>query len=200
MCGQTMPMWKLILLLWTFVLILVVFSFLLLFFSLRFGQISPLAFFRWLAATSDRNAESCNRIPNNYCLPKLLSIAPHFWLSKPLAGWGRNWNRYLLTMFTWNCRDSTPLSATPRAPKTTKMRTKVRNKKINSQIKNLISKGFSIKTKDAYVWELIFIYCGLLSTCWYFFFFFFFVCVVSSFTTFRPNFTSGLQVIYRDLG
>ena len=28
-----------------------------------------------------------------------------------------------------------------------------------------------------------------------------FFCVVSSFTTFRPNFTSGLlQVIYRDLG
>ena len=49
-----------------FVLILVVF---LLFFSLRFGQISPLAFFRWLTATSDRNAESCNRIPSNYCLP-----------------------------------------------------------------------------------------------------------------------------------
>ena len=36
--------------------------------SLRFGQISPLAF-RWLTATSDRNAGSCNRIPSNYCLP-----------------------------------------------------------------------------------------------------------------------------------
>ena len=36
--------------------------------SLRFGQISPLAFFRWFTATSDRNAESCNRIPSNYCL------------------------------------------------------------------------------------------------------------------------------------
>ena len=43
------------------VLILVVFVLFLL--SLRFGQISPLAFFRWLTATSDRNAESCNRIP-----------------------------------------------------------------------------------------------------------------------------------------
>ena len=32
--------------------------------SLCFGQISPLAFFRWLTATSNRNAESCNRIPN----------------------------------------------------------------------------------------------------------------------------------------
>ena len=29
----------------------------------------PLAFFRWFTATSDRNAESCNRIPSNYCLP-----------------------------------------------------------------------------------------------------------------------------------
>ena len=27
------------------------------------------------------------------------------------------WNRYLLTMLTWNRRDSTPLSAAPRAPK-----------------------------------------------------------------------------------
>ena len=39
------------------VLILVVFVLFLL--SLRFGQISPLAFFRWFTATSDRNAESC---------------------------------------------------------------------------------------------------------------------------------------------
>ena len=37
--------------------------------SLRFGQISPLAFFRRLTVTSDRYAESCNRIPRNYCLP-----------------------------------------------------------------------------------------------------------------------------------
>ena len=36
--------------------------------SLHFGQISPLAFFRWFTTTSDRNAESCNRIPSNYCL------------------------------------------------------------------------------------------------------------------------------------
>ena len=50
-----------------FVLILVVFVLFLL--SLRFGQISPLAFFRWFTATSDRNDESCNRIPSNYCLP-----------------------------------------------------------------------------------------------------------------------------------
>ena len=59
-------------------------------------------------ATSDRNAESCNRIPSNYCV---------FWPSKPLAGLGRIWNRYFLTMLTWNRRDSTPLSAAPRAPK-----------------------------------------------------------------------------------
>ena len=89
----------------TFVLILE--GFFCCFFSLRFGQISPLVFFRWLTTTSDRNAESCNRIPSNYCLP-WLSIAPHFWPSKPLAGLGRIWNRYLLTMPTWNRRDSTP--------------------------------------------------------------------------------------------
>ena len=39
------------------------------------------------------------------------------WPSKPLAGLGRIWNRYLLTMLTWNRRDSTPLSAAPRSPK-----------------------------------------------------------------------------------
>ena len=49
-----------------FVLISVFFVLFLL--SLRFGQISPLAFFRWLTVTSDRNAESCNRNPSNYCL------------------------------------------------------------------------------------------------------------------------------------
>ena len=37
--------------------------------SLRFGQISPLAFFRWVAANLYRNADSCNRILSNYCLP-----------------------------------------------------------------------------------------------------------------------------------
>ena len=38
-----------------------------------------------------------------------------FWASKLLAG--RIWNRYLLTLLTWNHRDSMPLSAAPRAPK-----------------------------------------------------------------------------------
>ena len=51
------------------VLILVVsslFCFLFFFsFSIRFGQISPLAFIRWFTATSDRNAESCNRNDSN---------------------------------------------------------------------------------------------------------------------------------------
>ena len=40
-----------------------------------------------------------------------------FWPSKHLAGLGRIWNRYLLTMPTWNRRNSRPLSAAPRAPK-----------------------------------------------------------------------------------
>ena len=48
---------------------------------------------------------------------ELLSITPCFWPSKPLAGLGRNWNRCLLTMLTWNRRDTMPLSAVPRAPK-----------------------------------------------------------------------------------
>ena len=40
------------------------FFFVLFLLSLRFGQISPLAFFRWFTATLDRNAESCNCIPS----------------------------------------------------------------------------------------------------------------------------------------
>ena len=36
-----------------------------------------------------------------------------------LAGLGRIWNRYLLTMLIWNRRDSTPLSAALRAPRFT---------------------------------------------------------------------------------
>ena len=75
-----------------FVLILVVFVLFLL--SQRFDQISPLAFFRWFTVTSDRNAESCNRIPSNYCLPWLLSIAPRFWPSKRLAGLGSGFKSY----------------------------------------------------------------------------------------------------------
>ena len=54
-----------------FFLILVVFVLFLL--SLRFSQISPLAFFRWFTATSDRNDESCNRIPSN-SLPSIVVV------------------------------------------------------------------------------------------------------------------------------
>ena len=50
-------------------------------------------------------------------MAKKRSIAPRFWPSKPLASLGRIWNRYLLTMLTWNRGDSTPLSAAPRVPK-----------------------------------------------------------------------------------
>ena len=40
-----------------------------------------------------------------------------------MAGLGRNWNCYFLTMLTWNRRDSTPLSVAPRD-----------RKKINSHV------------------------------------------------------------------
>ena len=46
-----------------------------------------------------------------------MSITPRFWPSNPLAGLGRNWNSYLLTMLTWTWKDSMPLSAAPLAPK-----------------------------------------------------------------------------------
>ena len=52
-----------------FVLILVVLVLFLL--SQSFGQISPLAFFRWLTETSDRNAESCNKKKINSQIKKL---------------------------------------------------------------------------------------------------------------------------------
>ena len=48
------------------------------FFHYVSAKCSPLAFFRWFTATSDKNDEACNRIPSNYCLPSLLSIAPRF--------------------------------------------------------------------------------------------------------------------------
>ena len=51
------------------------------------------------------------------CLSHHVFFCFFFWPSKPLVGLGRIWNRYLLTMLTWNRRDSTPLSAAPRAPK-----------------------------------------------------------------------------------
>ena len=60
----------------TFFLILVVFVlFLLHYISAKF-RLWPSS--GDLIETSDRNAESCNRIPSNYCLP-YLSIAPLFW-------------------------------------------------------------------------------------------------------------------------
>ena len=100
-----------------FVLILVVF---LLFFSLRFGQISPLAFFRWLTATSDRNAKSYNGIPSNCCSYKTQHSYPTSRLitwRRPEVKFGRNVVR----------------KTTKKLPRWGQ---KVRNKnKINSQIK-----------------------------------------------------------------
>ena len=57
-----------------FVLILVVFVLFLL--SLRFGQISPLAFFRWFTATSDRNAESFGPVAQRM---EALSVYGSWW-------------------------------------------------------------------------------------------------------------------------
>ena len=67
----------------------VCFFFLLFLLSLRFGQISPLASFRWFfTATSDRNDESCNRIPSNYCLP-IRGCSKITW-RRPELKFGRN--------------------------------------------------------------------------------------------------------------
>ena len=65
-----------------FVLILVVFC--VVSPSLRFGQISPLAFFRWLTATSKRNAESCNVFEQVNLWPAWVGIETAiFWQCSP---------------------------------------------------------------------------------------------------------------------
>ena len=134
----------------------------------------------------------------------MLSIAPRFWPSKPLAGLGRIWNHYLLTMLTWNRRDSTPLSAAPRAPKGDQVWIFWSYKSLSVLPEsgpyriffffvlvfnwNHFEMGFLNLRINFYLLRTFFPHLGSF-------------CVVSSFTTFRPNFTSGLlQVIYCNLG
>ena len=157
-----------------FVLILVVFFFFVFFLlSLRFGQTPPLAFFRWFTVTSDRNAESCNRIPNNYSnyFHRCCLITPRFWPSKL----GSIWNRYLLTMLTWNRRDSTPLSAAPRVPKGDQGWIFGSYKSLSglpeSNFCTCLLIGIILRW-GFLIWELIFIYCGLFVLILVVFFFF----------------------------
>ena len=124
-----------------FVIILVGF-FVLFLLSLRFGQISPLAFFRWFTATcivttmnNYTYTHTCRNIFNT------LKTSQHSSLEKYTS---HNWNHFEI---------------------------KLLNLRIN--------------------FYLLRTFCPHLGS----------FCVVSSFTTFRPNFTSGfLQVIYRNLG
>ena len=56
--------------------------------SLRFGQISPLTFFRWLTTTSDRNAESCKGSPvitafHSCCLSHHVFDQVNLWICFP---------------------------------------------------------------------------------------------------------------------
>ena len=94
----------------------------------------------------------------------MLSYRTTFLTSKPLAGLGGIWNRYLQTMLTWNRRDSTPLSAAPRArgeiwTKLCERRNNTKNyqdedkksainkkKKLILRLRSLISKWFQLKT------------------------------------------------------
>ena len=67
--------------------------------------------------------------------------------------------------------------------------------KLNLQIGFFLSLIGIISKWGFLIWELIFIHCGLFALILVVF------CVVSSFTTLRPNFSYGLlQGIYRDLG
>ena len=110
-------------------------------------------------------------------------------------------NCYLLTMLTWNSRDSTPLSAAPRAPKGDQGWIFWSYKSLSGlpesgpyRIFVLVFNWNHFEMRllnlriNFYLLRTFYPHLGSF-------------CVVSSFTTFRSNFTSGpLQVIYCDLG
>ena len=116
---------------------------------------------------------------------KLLSIAPRFWPSKPLTSLGRIWNRYLLTMFTRNRRDSMPLSAAPRAPKGDQgwifffffgliNPYLVFQSRVHTEFFLYLPLIGIILRWGFLIWELIFIYCRLFVLILVVFFFVFF--------------------------
>ena len=81
--------------------------------SLRFGQISPLAFFMIFTRPRIGMLSLVTVSPviiafHSCCQTHHVFDQVNLW---PI------WNRYLLTMLTWNRRYSPPLSAVPRAPK-----------------------------------------------------------------------------------
>ena len=83
-----------------FVLILVVF-FVLFLLSLRFGQISPLAFFRWFLPRPQRGMMSLVTVfPVITAFHSCCLLHHVFCPSKSLAGLGRIWNHYLLTFLS----------------------------------------------------------------------------------------------------
>ena len=95
----------------------------------------------------------------------MLSIAPRFWPSKPLAGLGRIWNRYLPTMLTWNRRDSTPLSAAPRRAIKDGFFGLINpylffQSRVCTEFLYLSLIGINLRWGFLF-WELIFMYCGL---------------------------------------
>ena len=57
----------------------------------------------WIFFIADRNAESCNRIPSNYCIPLLLSIAARFFDQVNL--WP-SWAGFETAIF-WQCSPGT---------------------------------------------------------------------------------------------
>ena len=144
--------------------------------SLRFGQISPLAFFRWFTATSDRNAESCNHIPSN-CLSHHIFDQVNLWPA---------WVGFETAIF-WQCSPGTvetqrlyPLRHGPRRAikdgyfglinPYMVFQSRVRTKFLYLSLTGIILRW------DFLIWELIFIYCGLFVLILVVF------CVVSSFS------------------
>ena len=143
-------------------------------------------------ATSDRNAESCNRIPSNYCLlshhvfdqvnlwPAWVGFETAiFWQCSPGTAETHGTRRAIKDEFFWSYKS---LSSLPESG-TNRIFVLVFNW-------NHFEMRFLNLRLNFYFLRTFFPHLGR-----------FFFCVVSSFITFRPNFTSGfLRVIYRDLG
>ena len=102
------------------------------FFSLRFGQISLLAFFRWLTATLYRNPEFCNRIPSDYKTQHSYTRSRLITWRRPEVKFDRNVVRRIKKKSKKKHQDEDKKSAI---------------NKLILRLRSLISKGFPIKTK-----------------------------------------------------
>ena len=154
----------------------------------RIGMLSLVTVSLVVSAFHSKPLAGLGRIWNRYLLTMLTWNRRDSTPSKPLAGLGRIWNRYLLTMLTWNRRDSTPLSAAQRAPKGDQEWIFWSYKSLSGLREsgpyrifvlvfnwNHFEMRFLNLRINFYLLRTFFLHVGSF-------------CVVSSFTTFRPNF------------